>query len=85
MARQLRHKTKKLPLEKACIFITGRKHTSDPKKDLKKQIGAVQAKAYYTSRGSKKGGMDAETFDTIAWDDTETALEGTSTGWLSHN
>ena len=50
MTRQLRHKTQLLPLEKACIFIAGRKQTSDPKKDLKKQIGAVQAKAYYISR-----------------------------------
>ena len=66
-------------MEKACVFIAGRKQTSDPKKDLKKQIGAVQAKAYYASRESKKGGMNARTFDTIAWDDTEAALEGTST------
>ena len=55
MARQLRHRTQELPLEKACIFIAGRKQTSDPKKDLKKQIGAVQEKAYYTSRERKKG------------------------------
>ena len=78
MTRQLRHKTQELPLEKACVFIAGRKQTSDPKKDLKKQIEAVQAKAYYTSRESRKGGMNAGTFDTIAWDDTEAALEGTS-------
>ena len=45
MTRQLRHKTQELPLEKACVFIAGRKQTSDPKKDSKKQIGAVQAKA----------------------------------------
>ena len=78
MTRQLRHKTQELPLEKACVFIASRKQTSDSKKDLKKQIGAVQAKAYYTSRESRKGGMNAGTFDTIAWDDTEAALEGTS-------
>ena len=35
-------------------------------------------KAYYTSRESSKGGMNAGTFDTITWDDTEAALEGTS-------
>ena len=35
-------------------------------------------KAYYTSRESRKGGMEAGTFDTIAWDDAEAALEGTS-------
>ena len=38
----------------------------------------MQAKAYYTSRESSKGGMNAGTFDTIAWDNTEAALEGMS-------
>ena len=78
MTRELRQKPQELPLEKACVFIAGRKQTSDPKKDLKRQIGTVQAKAYYTSREKRKGGMNAETFDTIAWDDSEAALEGTS-------
>ena len=36
MTRKLRHKTQELPLEKACVFIVGRKQTSAPKKDLKK-------------------------------------------------
>ena len=49
-----------------------------PKKDPKRQLGAVQAKSYYTIRETRKGGMDAETFDTIAWDAVEAALEGTS-------
>ena len=65
-------------MEKACIFIAGMKQTSDPKKDLKRQIGTVQAKAYYISMEKRKGRMDAETVDTIALDDAEAALEGTS-------
>ena len=32
MTRELRHKTQELPLEKACVFIAGRKQTSDLKK-----------------------------------------------------
>ena len=32
MTRKLRHKTQELPLEKAHVFIAGRKQTSDPKK-----------------------------------------------------
>ena len=38
MTRELRHKIQELPLEKACVFIAGRKQTSGPKKDPKKQI-----------------------------------------------
>ena len=59
------------------MFIAGRKQTSDPKKDLKRQIGMIQANAYYTSRETRKGGMVAETFDTIAWNNVEAALKGT--------
>ena len=54
MTRELRDKRQQLPLEKVCVFIAGRKQTSDPKTDLKRQIGTVHAKAYYTSRGKKK-------------------------------
>ena len=39
----------------------------------------VHAKTYYTSREKRKGGMDAETFDMIAWNDVEAALKGTTT------
>ena len=52
--RELRDKRQQLPLEKTCVFIAGRKQTLDPKKDLKRQIGTVQAKAYYTSRGKEE-------------------------------
>ena len=45
MTRELRDTRQQLPLEKACVFIAGRKHTSDPKNDLKQQIGVVYAKA----------------------------------------
>ena len=38
---ELRHKTQELSLEKVCVFIAGRKQTSDPKHDLKRQIGMV--------------------------------------------
>ena len=38
----------------------------------------VHTQAYYTSRDMRKGGVDAETFDTITWNDVEAALEGTS-------
>ena len=48
------------------IFIARRTQTSDPKNDLKRQIGMVHAKAYYTSREMRKGGIDAETSDMIA-------------------
>ena len=77
ITRELRDKAQQLPLEKACVFIAGRKQTSDPKNGLKRQIGTVQAKACYTSRETRKGRMDAETFETITWNDAEAALEGT--------
>ena len=35
ITRELRDKRQQLLLEKACMFITGRKQTLDPKKDLK--------------------------------------------------
>ena len=54
MTRELRDKRHQLPLEKVYVFIAGRKQTSDPKKDPKRQIGTVHAKAYYTSRGNKE-------------------------------
>ena len=60
------------------MFIVGKKQTLDPKKHLKRQIGTIQAKAYYTGREKRKGGMDAEVFDMISWDDVESALKGTS-------
>ena len=78
MTRELKDKTQQLPLEKACVFITGRKHNSDPKNDLKRHIGTVQAKTYYTSRETRKVRMDAETFDAITWNNAAAALEGTS-------
>ena len=59
-------------------MIAGRKQTSDPGKDLRRQIGTVFAKQYYTTRERRKGGMDEETFDLIAWDDVERGLRGTS-------
>ena len=62
-----------------CVFIVGRKQTSDPRKVPKKQIGTVQASAYYTSRKNKKEGrMDAAVFDMVACDDIEFTLKGTS-------
>ena len=54
MTREPRDKRQQLPLVKVCVFIAGRKQTSDPMKDLKRQIGTVHAKAYYSSR-EKKG------------------------------
>ena len=36
----------KLPLEFACVYIGGKKQTSDPRKDLKKQIGEQTAKEF---------------------------------------
>ena len=78
MTRELRHKTQELPLEKACVFIAGKKQTSDLKKDPKKQMGAVQVNAYHTIREKRNGNMDVETFETITWDNTEAALKGTS-------
>ena len=78
MTREHRDKRQQLPLEKACMFIAGRKQTLDPKNNLKQQIGTVHAKAYHTSREMRKDGMDAETFDTIAWNCVEAALKGTS-------
>ena len=62
---ELKDKRKQLPLETTCVFIAGMKQTLDPKKDLKRQIGTVQAKAYSTSRKGG-GGMDIEAFDMIA-------------------
>ena len=41
MTRVLRDKRQQSPLEKVCVFIAGRKQTSDPKKDLKRHIGTV--------------------------------------------
>ena len=38
MTKQLGHKTQELPLEKACVFIVDRNQSSDPNKDLKKQM-----------------------------------------------
>ena len=52
--KKLRDNRQQLPLEKACMFIADKKHTSEPKKDLKQQIGTVQEKAYYTSRKKKE-------------------------------
>ena len=57
MARELRDKRQQLPLKMACVFVAGRKYTSDPKKDLKRQIETVQENTYYTSR-IKKGKTD---------------------------
>ena len=54
MTRELRDKRQQLPLEKVCVFIAGRNQTSDPKKDLKQQVGTVQAKAYYISRKKER-------------------------------
>ena len=65
-------------MEKACVFIAGRKQTSDPKKNLKKQIGVIQVKAYHTSREKRKGEMDAEVFHMISADYVEFALKRTS-------
>ena len=59
MTREMRDKSKQLPLETACVFIPARKHTLDPKKALNRHIRTVQAKAYYTSRETRKGRMDA--------------------------
>ena len=53
MTRELRDERQQLPLEKAGLFIAGRKQTLDPKKDLRQEIGTIQAKAYHISR--KKG------------------------------
>ena len=78
MTRDLRDKRQQLPLERACVFIAGRNPTSDPKINLKRQIGTVHAKAYYTRRETRKGGMDTETFDVITWNNVEAALKGTS-------
>ena len=69
MTGELRHKTQELPLVNACVFLAGRKQ---------QQIGTVQVKAYYISRETGKGGMDTNIFDTIAWNEVEAALEGTS-------
>ena len=69
MTRKLRDKRQQLPLETVCVIISGRKQTLDPKKGLKRQIGTVQTKAYYISRGKGKGGMDVKVFDMIAWND----------------
>ena len=73
-----RNGKQQLPLENACVFIVGRKETSDPRKDLKQQIGTVQGKTYYTSREKRKGGMDAAVFDMVAWDDVKSTLKGPS-------
>ena len=68
----------KLPLEYASVYIRGRKQTSDPRKDLKQQIGEQAAREFYTSREKSKGGMDEPTFSSIAWDDIDAAMRGTS-------
>ena len=68
----------KLPLEHASVYIRGRKQTSDPRKDLKQQIGEQAAKDFYTSRERSKGGMDKPTFSSIAWDDIDAAMRGSS-------
>ena len=68
----------KLPLEYACVYIGGKKQTSDPRKDLKKQIGKQTATEFYTTREKSKGSMDEETFSSIAWEDIDTAMKATS-------
>jgi len=68
----------KLPLEYASVYIGGKKQTSDPRKDLKKQIGEQAAKEFYTTREKSKGGMDKETFSSIAWEDIDAAMKGSS-------
>ena len=54
MTRELRVKRQRLPLEKVYVFTAGRKQTLGPKEDLKRHIGTVQAKAYYTSKKKKR-------------------------------
>ena len=66
-AGELRDKRQQLSLEKASAFKIWRTQTLDPKKNLKRQIGTVHAKAYCTNREMKKDGMDAESFDKIVW------------------
>ena len=68
----------KLLLEYASVYRRGRKQTSDPRKDLKQQIGEQNAKDFYTSRERSKGGMDKPTFSSIAWDDIDAAMRGSS-------
>ena len=41
-------------------------------------MGRQKAREYYAEIPASKGGMRAEIFDTIAWDDTGRALEGRS-------
>ena len=60
------------------MYIGGKKQTSDPRKDLKKQIGVQAAKDFYTTREKSKGGMDKETFSSIAWEDIDAAMKSTS-------
>ena len=78
ITKNLREGKQQLPLENVCVSVEGKKQTSDPGKDLKQQIGTVQAKAYYTSMKKRKYGMDAAVFDMVAWDDVKSTLKGTS-------
>ena len=54
MTRRRRDKRQQLPLEKVCVCIARRKQTSDQKRGPKRQIGSVQAKAYYIIREKGK-------------------------------
>ena len=54
MTGKLRDKRQQLPLDTVYVFIAERKQTSDPKKDLKQQIGTIQVEAYYTGREKEK-------------------------------
>ena len=78
MIKNQRKEKQKLSLENMCVFVAGRNQTSDPEKDLKQQIGTLQARAYYTRREKRKGGMDAKIFGMVAWDGIKTALKGAS-------
>ena len=77
MTKNTREGRRQLPLENVCVFVAGKKQPSDPRNDLKRQIGMVQAKAYYTDRGKRKGGMDAAVFDIVSWETVKSALKGT--------
>ena len=78
VTKNLREGKQQLPLYNVCVFFAVRKQIVDPRKDLKQQIGTVQAQAFCISREKRKRGMDAETFDMVSWDDIESVLKGTS-------
>ena len=71
-----------LPLERAAVFVSGVKQTSDVSRSVRFCLGEVEARAFYTAppditeRNSNKGGLgwSQDRFNQVAWSALDAVL-----------